>query len=437
LLAKGRHLKHIVHFGDQQVFPGATNYVCLLFLSQAGVDACRFVRVDNLETWLQDFKGSEGIFPAEGIAAAGWNFTVGRGSAVIDRLRNGGKRLGDVASIFVGLQTSADRIYVLESLDKPRDGLVEVRSRDGLEWELETLFLRPFLSDLSLAPFQKPLFSHWLVFPYWIRDGESQLVQVSDIRTQCPQLWKYLKRNEGELRGRESGKVDGPEWYGYIYRKNLTLFERPKLIVQVIAQSPRFAFDDSNLYFTGGGNGPYYGVRWLAADESRSLHYLQAILNSPISDYFIRQVSTTFRGGYWSYGKRFIEQIPIVPSTSAQEVLIARLVNCLLWTNNYFKDHPMEKTERDPLMLGWWEQVLNGLIYELYFPDELHSRGLRLFELVAQQEKLPGLTVIAESERLSQLREGFEAVYATHHPLRGALHTLRSLETVRIIEGAL
>src|SRR5262249_40525873 len=99
--------------------------------------------------------------------------------------------------------------------------------------------------------------------------------------------------------------------------------------------------------------------------------------------------------------------IPIVPSTSAQEVLIARLVNCLLWTNNYFKDHPMEKTERDPLMLGWWEQVLNGLIYELYFPDELHSRGLRLFELVAQQEKLPGLTVIAESERLSQLREGF------------------------------
>ena len=34
LLAKGRHLRHVVHFGDQQVFPGATNYVCLLFLAR-------------------------------------------------------------------------------------------------------------------------------------------------------------------------------------------------------------------------------------------------------------------------------------------------------------------------------------------------------------------------------------------------------------------
>ena len=41
-------------------------------------------------------------------------------------------------------------------------------------------------------------------------------------------------------------------------------------------------------------------------------------------------------------------------------------------------------------MLGYWEQVLNGLVYELYFPEELHARGLRLFDLV-QQASLPAL----------------------------------------------
>ncbi|MHB9098532.1 MAG: Eco57I restriction-modification methylase domain-containing protein, partial [Syntrophales bacterium] len=36
LLAKGKHLAGVVHFGDAQVFSGATTYTCLLFLENAG-----------------------------------------------------------------------------------------------------------------------------------------------------------------------------------------------------------------------------------------------------------------------------------------------------------------------------------------------------------------------------------------------------------------
>jgi adenine-specific DNA-methyltransferase len=61
LIAKGKYLEHVVHFGDQQVFPGATNYVCLLFLAKAGTASCRFVRVNSLPEWLQTFRGTEGI----------------------------------------------------------------------------------------------------------------------------------------------------------------------------------------------------------------------------------------------------------------------------------------------------------------------------------------------------------------------------------------
>ena len=46
LLAAGKNLRHVVHFGDQQIFPGATNYVCLLFLARAGVTKCHFVRTE-------------------------------------------------------------------------------------------------------------------------------------------------------------------------------------------------------------------------------------------------------------------------------------------------------------------------------------------------------------------------------------------------------
>ena len=45
LLAKGKHLAEIVHFGDAQVFAGATTYTCLLFLDKAVPASCRFTKV--------------------------------------------------------------------------------------------------------------------------------------------------------------------------------------------------------------------------------------------------------------------------------------------------------------------------------------------------------------------------------------------------------
>ena len=111
-----------------------------------------------------------------------------------------------------------------------------------------------------------------------------------------------------------------------------------------------------------------------------------------------------------------------------------RLVNYLIWLNAHFQLHQRAKLARDTLMLAWWEQVLNGLLYELYFPDDLHPRGLHLFDLFTVSD-LPQLDAIAERERLIRLRTEFERTYATDHPLRGALSTLHSLEIVRTIEG--
>ena len=86
-------------------------------------------------------------------------------------------------------------------------------------------------------------------------------------------------------------------------------------------------------------------------------------------------------------------------------------------------------------MLAYWQRVLNALVYELYFPEEVHGAGLHLFEVVAQA-KLPHIDMIdSESKRFVMLREKFEDVYDGFHPLRIALDKLQTLDTVRIIEG--
>ena len=85
-------------------------------------------------------------------------------------------------------------------------------------------------------------------------------------------------------------------------------------------------------------------------------------------------------------------------------------------------------------MHGYFEQMLNGLVYELFFPDELHAQKLFLFHYV-EEAKLPMLSEIPEPRRLVVLRETSERIYDLNHPIRGCLFSLGSLETVRIIAG--
>src|SRR5207249_4821369 len=131
---------------------------------------------------LRTFKGTEGSFKASAIGPDEWNFTVGEGAETFEQLNRMSPKLGDVASIFVGLQTSADRIYTLEHVEELRGGFVRVLDRNAREWQIETLFLKRFLSNVSLGPFQRPRAKHWLVFPYRLSDGNAVFVHAHDLQ---------------------------------------------------------------------------------------------------------------------------------------------------------------------------------------------------------------------------------------------------------------
>lgn len=460
VIAKGKHLRHVVHFGDQQVFPGAMIYTCLLFLSKRGNVDCRFAKANDLDGWKSALAGIEETFQAHSITGDEWNFAVGKARATFEALARIDRKLGDVARIWQGVVTSADRLYILREVSPEEDGLVEVEGRDGSRWRLEVKCAKPLIMDTSIVRFGLHPPTHRIVVPYRL-DGSTQILMTEkELRSATPNVWAYLHSHEAELRERESGKANDHSWWRYLYPKNLALFDSTKLIVQVMAQEPRFAYDPLRVFFTGGGNGPYYGLRPLIPGDEAQLLALQALLNSRVAKFFITQTSTTFRGGYWSFGKQFIERIPIPYSGIPKQCGLACIVRLLLTLNRHLADHPTSRTTRDPLMLAYWERVLNGLVYELYFPEEVHGAGLRLFDLVeaahlpsVEQTILsvraePGveqtiLSVQAEGKGqedtdkivCATLRRKFEELHDSAHPLRIALDKLQTLDTVRIIEG--
>ena len=73
-------------------------------------------------------------------------------------------------------------------------------------------------------------------------------------------------------------------------------------------------------------------------------------------------------------------------------------------------------------------------MYELFFPDDLHAAGIRLFDAcerahITQLATLDGAALQTEAEALA------ERIFSNSHPIYAMLFDLQALDVVRIIEA--
>ncbi|WP_224543541.1 Eco57I restriction-modification methylase domain-containing protein [Mesorhizobium sp. CA16] len=331
LIAGGRLLEQVVHFGVQQVFGRqATNYTCLLILDRQGRDSIDLERVDALEGWRYGTPGQRMDIPATELGGDTWQFADEDTRILFGRVRAAfPNQLSQVAEIFVGVQTSADPIYIFRAAHET--AATVSLNWNGRLWPIERGILRPCLHDAQLFPYALAQANAWMIFPYEIVAGakrtEARLIQPAEMARQFPECWAYLTARQAELekRGITGGAVADKQFYQFGRSQSLTKFDSPKIILPILSREARYAYDDANVMMTGGGNGPYYVVR-PRPDSDVSNFYLLAVLHHPLSEAMIRTNTSSFRGGYYSHGKQFIEHLPVpIPPASAR-VEIERLV---------------------------------------------------------------------------------------------------------------
>jgi len=330
-LAKEKAVRQLVDFGDQQVFDDATTYTVLAFLSSRPTETFRYALVRKLERTLDQLmkvKNNEKLDEpsitvltqkTNILSEKPWMFAKSREEEILSKIR-GFDRLSRIARVFVGLQTSADSVYVL-NLIEDKGSLVKVysKSRDR-EYILEKDLLKPMLMGRDIKRWWVDEFQSVVLFPYEIKNGKAILLDKENLKRRYPKTWQYLLDNKKDLGKRERGTfVERPDWYGYVYLKNMDKFDLPKIMTQVLANRSAFAIDqEGRYYFPGGGNAGGYGV--IPREQKLSLKFLCALLNSSLLDWNLKKISTRFRGGFYSYAKRFSGKLPIkLPQTEFEQ----------------------------------------------------------------------------------------------------------------------
>lgn len=81
------------------------------------------------------------------------------------------------------------------------------------------------------------------------------------------------------------------------------------------------------------------------------------------------------------------------------------------------------------------QMIIDALVYELYFPDEIKSAGKEILPHLG--DLTPITDEMSEEEKLAVIQREFDRLYDPRHPVRNIIETLDSVEVVHTIREAL
>lgn len=362
VIAEKRALSRLVHFGVDQVFQHHRNYTCLLFLKKGGVETYRVEKSFDLEDWIL-MESSPDIIEGstENLDGESWAFVEDNVEELFSRIEDDNPyRLGDVADIFVGLQTSRNDVYFLRNWEF-EDGFVHFTDKDGKAQKVEEELVRKLLHTTNkwkhtIYPMSKAEATYRLIYPY---DENGDVIPPDTLESEYPEAWCYFCEHEEVLRDRDLYDCDVDAFYRYGRDQGFGKLDEEKIVIQVLSLEPRYALDDEGIYNTAGGNGPFYNVRRRESvqrkdgtDENLKLvqdnRYLLAILSHPVIEAMVRSDSSFFRDGYYSHGKQYIEDIPVkaIDEENEEEVaLYSEIVDEVERHLNLYEDYRAESVE--------------------------------------------------------------------------------------------
>lgn len=323
LITTQKILEAITSFGACKVFPGKSNYTCLLILKNAKHDTFGYNEVSNLEKWKLADKNvlptdtksyselSEGTWPLfpEHLRDA-YNTIVSNSTTLLD--------IAGEDNIFNGIQTSANKVYIFQPKSE-RDG-VYTFVKDDKNWKVEKEVTRPYFQtssgDDGLNTYRTFKPNACVIFPYRKNDaGKLEIIPLDDIKKDYPKLYKYLIAHKSILNATSRDIKPVPttsnEWHRYGRHQSLDACNLPeKIIVGVLSTGDKYAVDSCSTFVSSGGTAGYCMIA-LPEDSQYSIYYLQAILNCKYLEWISSLYGEIFGGGFIARGTKVLKQLPV------------------------------------------------------------------------------------------------------------------------------
>ena len=318
-LAESGTVRRIVDFGRKQVFSGVSTYTCLLFLSTRSTSSTiEYTEVDDDYTSLSIEEWAH----VEIHADKKWSLLSAQEQAVLNKIESTGIDFDDIADqIFVGIQTSADKIFVLQGCDVNEQTVTGTSKKEGAEVTVERSLTKPYVGGDEIRRFQPVETDQYLIYPY---DYEGELLSERILEENYPLAYDYLLEHKNKLEQRGGENQVFESWYAHWCPRIPWKFEREKILIPEIVMGGSATYDQKGeVYHSTTVYSPI-----LKEEYSNQKLELLAILNSSLVWYYIKSTGTVLRGGYYRYKTDYLKplSLPLGTKTDDLEALVEKTI---------------------------------------------------------------------------------------------------------------
>lgn len=419
--AKRTNPKLLIDFGKIRIFPNATVFVNILMLEKSNTDGkVEAVTIEEnhlpvipLQNYFQDKKVSLSIKGKEV-----WKIGSSKELMINKTIEEKGLKLKEWNGIefFRGITSGFNEAFHIDGITAKN--LIRQNKRN------ENI-IKPLLRGKDI---KRWMFDYHNLYIINSHNGVKEKgIKPIKMETEYPEIYKHLLdyydesspkailKSDGTYQTLKDRADQGDHWSNLRNCAFIEEFEKPKIIWIEISDRANYAYDEKGHFLT---NSAYF-------ISGENLKYLISVLNSSVSDYYFFQITAKIAGGRKRYTKQYVEQIPIPVISKQQQIPYEKLVDYVI----------LSKTKLDDIVYRFFEFLLDGIVFELYFPEEIKLAGKEILKHLGDLK--PITDEMSEEEKLAIIQSEFERLYDPNHPVRFAIETLDSVEEVRIIKEAL
>ena len=397
-------IRQLIDFGDSPIFSEATTYTNILFFEKGKQTkppvawdlSSAYRKATSLERMLDENLAGAALFNEESFVIASAEM-----AAIKKRIERVGTPLKewDIA-INYGIKTGFNEAFIIDG--KKKDELI---AADPKSAEI----IKPILRGRDIKRYRVDFADLWLINTH-NGYGKVPTIDINNfpaIKAHLDQHWDKLKKRQ------DKGKTP----YNLRNCAYLDDFAKEKIVYAEIVFDSAFYFDTNGSYAEA--------TAFVLTGENTK--FLTALLNSGLLTFTFRAfyAGGDLRGDTFRYKKIFLQNLPVIKPNAPASIRIEALVDYV----------QLAKLLGQKLQSAYFDQLIDGLVYELYFPDELKAAGK---DILRHLGELPPITDAQSSEeKLVVIQREFDRLYDPRHPVRNIIETLDSVEVVRTIREAL
>jgi len=254
---------------------------------------------------------------------------------------------------------------------------------------------------------------------YCILNSNKRILYITknNYDNDAPRIVEHLDKYKEIMEDRRENLNRRLNFYHLHWPRDPIFFSAGSKILSVRkCDKPTFAYTEKEAYVMMAIN--------IIKTNRFNLKYLVGLLNSKLIAFWLKNKGK-LQGDNYQVDKEPLLQIPLYHPTDDQQQPIITIVDYLIF---------LTQTHNKTIIPIYFEKIIDACIYELYFPEEVHTAKKGVIEQL--QDVTPIEDTMPDNQKLSIINSEFIRLYDPYHPVRNNVETIENIETIRIIKNS-